>query len=142
MRFFRDLCFHVAIACVIALTMLVPLESACAAVVTVINDLREDEPGHTLKVDYVRLRGVVLPIRIEVAPRSSVLVTKRDISSLRITRIYDRKRLVFEVSCPVGKAEEVQLKLLDVWSNRMPGGCRLTRKGTWKPGTGTRWEDE
>jgi hypothetical protein len=44
------------------------------------------------------------------------------------------------VSCPSGLDAEVTMKLIDVHTNRLGGGCRLRKRGDMNAGGIVKWE--
>lgn len=61
--------------------------------------------------------------------------------SFRVTRRYEDFSRVYLVECPEGMNKAVMMKLIDIHSNRLGGGCVLAKRGEIRGGS-TRWEKD
>lgn len=62
------------------------------------------------------------------------------VTGLSFSRRYRDMSREYRVSCPSPFNKRVTIKLIDVHTNRLPGGCQLTRRGEGRYGNIV-WED-
>jgi hypothetical protein len=93
------------------------------AEVIVRNDI-QDREFNEIVVDQIEGDGVS-PGRFVLKPGEERGLPIRRVKRLRVTRQYRDHKSVYSVTCPA-KKKPVLLKLIDIHSNRMRGGCILT----------------
>ncbi|MFN8391507.1 MAG: hypothetical protein U0136_14560 [Bdellovibrionota bacterium] len=108
--------------------------------ITIRNDILDKE-YNSFVVDDILAGGALTGQRIVLRPGEEVTLEQKGISSLRFTRRYSDHSNIYVVDCPKGFHKAVTMKLIDVHSNRLGGGCKLVRKGESRNGSVT-WEKE
>ncbi|HMO18612.1 MAG TPA: hypothetical protein PKA63_10240 [Oligoflexia bacterium] len=59
---------------------------------------------------------------------------------MRFIRRYEDHSKVYQVDCPSDFDLVMTIKLIDVHTNRLSGGCRLTKRGKMTGGGLVKWE--
>ncbi len=98
-----------------------------------------DKDFNTFVVDQVVAGGAQAGFRRQLAPGDVVTIPHRRVQALRFTRRYRDHLKVYLVECPTELDTEVKMNLIDVHSNRLGGGCVLTKRGEIRAGS-TTWE--
>lgn len=114
-------------------------ESAPPGKILVRNDIMDKE-YNVVTVDDVATRNGPTGFRATLKPGEKVVIPKRGITRLRFSRRYRDHTKVYLVSCPGSKDEGIAMKLIDVHTGRLNGGCSLARKGRRIAGS-LRWDD-
>jgi len=96
--------------------------------ITVRNDVMDRE-FNTFQVDNVVTNKGLVSYRLELKPGDEVILPFKGISELRFKRRYADHQKVYEVTCPRDFNQAVTMKLIDVHTNRLQGGCELRRRG-------------
>ncbi|MCB0343739.1 MAG: hypothetical protein KDD66_01410 [Bdellovibrionales bacterium] len=104
------------------------------------NDI-QDKQYNEFVIDSVEVKGARSGFRRMLAPGEKVVLPQRAVTRLRFTRKYKDYSLVYIVSCPKDLTQAVTIKLIDVHTGRLQGGCSLVRKGKKVQGL-TRWSGE
>ncbi len=107
--------------------------------VTVRNDILDKE-FNSFVVDEVLTSAGAAGFRKVFKPGESATLPMKHITGMRFTRRYPDHSKVYVVKCPEDSNSVVTIKLIDVHTNRMKGGCVLTKKGETRSGS-TIWED-
>lgn len=108
--------------------------------ITIKNDIM-DKSFNSFIIDGVITNAGAVPFRATLKPGDSVSLPQKHIRALRFTRQYSDHAKVYEVTCPNNFNKKIQVKLIDVHSNRIRGGCVLRRRGVRERGGLTQWED-
>ncbi len=106
--------------------------------ITIRNDVL-DKTYNTFTVDEVMAGGGSAGFRRTLAPGEQVTLPQKNVTSFRVTRRYEDFSRVYVVDCPEGMDRAVMMKLIDIHSNRLGGGCVLAKRGETRGGS-TRWE--
>ncbi len=108
--------------------------------ITIRNDILDKE-YNSFVVDEVLSGAGATGYRKELRPGDEVTLPFKHITSLRFTRRYADLSRVYIVHCPEDFDRAVTMKLIDVHTNRLHGGCALVKKGELRSGT-IHWESE
>jgi len=125
--------------------MLLPAAIACSfeskpgGEITVRNDILDKE-YNTFTVDKLVTGKGLSSYKVSLKPGQSVVLPFSGIREMRFSRRYHDHSKVYEVSCPADFDRVVTIKLIDVHTNKMSGGCELSRRGTMSLGGLVKWE--
>lgn len=108
--------------------------------ITFQNDILDKE-YNSFRVDEVVTGAGLSGFSRTLVPGKRVTLPLKHISSMRITRQYQDHAKVYIVECPADFDRKVTIKLIDVHTNRMKGGCVLAKKGERRGGS-IQWERE
>lgn len=107
--------------------------------ITVRNDVLDKE-FNSFQVDNVVTSKGLISYRTELKPEEEVVLPFKGIRELRFKRRYSDHFKVYDVSCPKDFSEAITMKLIDVHTNRLQGGCELRRRGVMSVGGLVKWE--
>ncbi len=107
--------------------------------ITIRNDIMDKE-FNSFQVDRIVSNNGLVPYKKELKPGDEVVLPIQGIRELRFKRRYADHFKVYEVSCPSDFNEVVQMKLIDVHTNKLQGGCNLRRRGRMTLGGLVKWE--
>lgn len=126
-----------------ALLLSVP-PRAEAVVVTIINDLRQDQEGSVIEVDSMKGLGVRPGHKLSIMPGEKKRISPRNVSAFTVSRVYGDFKEKYVVQCSTDRRvdDAITLRLEDVVQNQMPLGCQLWKTGKWYSSAGTVWEKE
>lgn len=108
--------------------------------ITIRNDIMDKEYNSFIVDDVVSGAGAT-GFRKEFRPGDEFTLPYKHITALRFTRRYADKSRVYVVHCPEDFDRAITVKLIDVHTNRLHGGCALVKKGELKSGS-MQWEQE
>lgn len=108
--------------------------------ITFQNDILDKE-HNAYRIDEVVTTGGLTGFARTLKPGERVTIPHKRITSLRVTRQYADHTKVYRVECPSGFDRRIVVKLIDVHTNRLEGGCYLARRGERRGGA-IRWEDD
>ena len=116
--------------------------SANAIVATVENELNHSEAGAVLEITNIKGKGIPPNLRVLVMPGERKQVSRRNVYSFVVNRVYADRKERFEVLCPDEQRlkESVSLTLDNVNADEVAGGCVIARKGRWTVEEGFVWE--
>lgn len=123
------------------LVVLLPLSEASAANIIFQNDLASKTGGDLVKIDQVRTAGAIaaMPVYVRAGQRKSI--SPKSVLSFRVSRMHGTDKAdTYLVECDEAAGEPVIVKVLDVHSNHMPGGCTTTKTGFWTSEAGYVWK--
>jgi hypothetical protein len=103
------------------------------------NDILDKE-YNSFYVDQIISAHGMMPYRRSLSPGEQTELPYRNIRQIRFVRQYADHAKVYMVSCPSGLDAEVTMKLIDVHTNRLGGGCRLRKRGDMNAGGIVKWE--
>lgn len=106
--------------------------------ITVRNDIM-DEEYNSFIVDQIKTSTGMSSHSKMLKPGQEFKIPAKRITGMRFTRRYKDHSNVYIISCPPDADRRVMIKLLDVHTNKIAGGCVLTRRGRTEAGF-TRWE--
>ncbi len=106
--------------------------------ITIRNDVL-DKTFNAFTIDEVLAGGGSAGFRRTLKPGESATIPVTHVTSFRVTRRYEDYSRVYVVECPDDMNRAVLMKLIDIHSNRLGGGCVLAKRGETRGGT-TRWE--
>lgn len=114
-------------------------ESRPGGEITIKNDILDKE-YNSFTVDKLVTGKGLSSYRISLKPGQSVILPFSGIREMRFSRRYDDHSKVYEVTCPSSFDRVMTIKLIDVHTNKMSGGCELSRRGTMSLGGLVKWE--
>ena len=100
-----------------------------------------DEKFNKITIDNIVAKSGLVGYRATLKPGDRVVIPNKGVTSIRFTRKYESYSRVYVVKCPENPQESVTLKLIDVHTGRLNGGCTLTKKGRLENGV-TKWEEQ
>ncbi len=103
------------------------------------NDILDKE-YNVFFVDQIVSANGMVPFRKSLSPGEQFTLPYKNIRKLRFIRQYADHAKVYQVTCPASLQVEVVMKLIDVHTNRLGGGCSLTKRGTMNKGGIVTWE--
>ena len=103
------------------------------------NDILDKE-FNSFQIDHVVAKQGLTGFQKELTPGEEITLPFKDIRSLQFSRKYSDHTNIYIVSCPTEMNSRVLMKLIDVHTNRLGGGCRLTRKGHITTRGSVKWE--
>ncbi len=109
--------------------------------VTVQNDILDKE-FNTFTVDSVTTSSGSTGFRRTLKPGERVTIPHKHITGMRFTRRYKDHSNIYLVSCPSDFNVRTTVKLIDVHTNRLRGGCVLSKFGTLNEAGFMKWEKE
>ena len=109
--------------------------------ITIQNDILDKE-FNSFTVDSVTTVSGATGYRKTLKPGERSTIPHKNITGLRFTRRYKDHSKIYLVTCPAEFKARTTVKLIDVHSNRLRGGCVLSRYGTMNEGGFMRWEKE
>lgn len=107
--------------------------------ITLQNDILDKE-YNTFRVDQVVTGQGATGFSVVLKPGDRITIPHKHIRSLRFVRQYKDHDNIYEVTCPADFNRQTTVKLIDVHTNRLSGGCELTRRGTQEHGQYVKWE--
>lgn len=108
--------------------------------ITFQNDILDKE-YNSFRIDEVITGAGLSGFSRTLTPGGRVTIPLKHISSLRVTRQYKDHAKVYVVECPADFDRKVVIKLIDVHTNRIKGGCVLAKKGERRSGS-IQWEKD
>jgi hypothetical protein len=103
------------------------------------NDILDKEFNSFFIDQIITSRGM-MGVRKKLAPGEEYVIPYPGIRKIRFVRAYADHSKVYQVTCPSTLDTEVTLKLIDVHTNRLGGGCALVKRGKMSTGGLVRWE--
>ena len=139
---FRKYAFAGGLLAVLALNVTFGAATAGAIVATVENELDHSDTGAVLEITNIKGKGIPPNLRVLVMPGERKQVSRRNVYSFVVNRVYADRKERFEVLCPDDPRlkESVSLTLDNVNSDEVAGGCVIARKGRWTVEEGYVWE--
>ena len=107
-------------------------------VITIRNDIQDERYNSFIVDQVVTMNGQIL-FRQNLQPGDEVALKQKGVRSMRLTRQYEDYARVYIVHCPLKLKEDVKIKLIDVHTNKLSGGCYLAQKGERNRGGYTKW---
>ncbi len=107
--------------------------------ITVTNSILDKE-YNSFVVDQIMLQSGATSHRVVLKPNDSVTLPFKNIRSMRFTRSYRDYSNIYVVQCPAGFNKKITVKLIDVHTNRVGGGCELVKRGKQEHGRWVQWE--
>ncbi len=92
------------------------------------NDILDREFNEVV-IDQVGVRSGGVPFRKVLKPGERSLLNVKGVTRMRFSRKYRDHTNVYHVQCPGRTTEGILIKLIDVHTGRLPGGCSLDKKG-------------
>lgn len=103
------------------------------------NDILDKE-FNSFTVDQVLTNKGLVPYKITLTPGQGIKLPFSKVTQLRFLRKYSDHSKVYIVSCPEKLSEDVLMKLIDVHTNRLSGGCELEKRGVMIKGGFVKWD--
>lgn len=103
------------------------------------NDILDKE-FNSFRIDHVVAKQGLTGFQKELNPGEEIILPFKDIRSLQFSRKYSDHTNIYIVNCPAEMNSRVLMKLIDVHTNRLNGGCRLTKKGVITTRGLVKWE--
>ncbi len=107
--------------------------------ITVRNDIL-DKSYNAFTVDRVVTSKGFSTYKKTLKPNEQITIPLKGVSELRFKRRYKDHSKIYYVECPKEFDSVITLKLIDVHSNRMGGGCELVRRGRQSLGGKITWD--
>lgn len=107
--------------------------------ITVRNDILDKE-YNSFVIDHIESKTGGASFRKVLRPQEQLVLPFKGISSVRFTRQYNDHAKVYVISCPEDFNKKITVKLIDVHTNRLPGGCNLVKRGIKSEGGYIKWE--
>jgi len=114
-------------------------EKIAGGKITIRNDIL-DKSYNTFIVDQIISNKGAAGFSKVFKPGEEFSLPVKNLLKMRFRRQYEDHTKVYLVSCPQDMDEAITLKLIDVHSNRMAGGCVLYKRGVTQGGGFTKWE--
>jgi hypothetical protein len=107
--------------------------------VIVRNDILDKEFNSFFIDQIITPRGM-MGLRKKLIPGEEFIIPYPEIRKIRFVRAYADHSKVYLVTCPSTLDTEVTMKLIDIHTNRLGGGCLLVKRGKMNAGGIVRWE--
>ena len=107
--------------------------------VLVRNDI-QDSDYNIVEIDNVATKAGPTTFHRRLKPGEKVVLPFKKITAIRFSRTYKDYTRVYEVRCPGEDSPGYTLKLIDVHTGRLQGGCSLERRGEKRRGGDVIWE--
>ena len=107
--------------------------------VIVRNDILDAE-YNSFVVDQIVTDNGLASFKASLKPNDEMVLPFSHISQMRFVRRYEDHSKVYFVTCPKDFNESILVKLIDVHTNRLGGGCRLAKRGRMSLGGLIKWE--
>ena len=107
--------------------------------------IRNDVLGkdyNSFVIDSVRTKAGLQGFRKSLSPGDEVILPFKNVRALRVSRQYSDHTKVYHVECPSDLNVQVQMKLIDIHTNRLQGGCVLRKRGERARSGIMTWDDE
>lgn len=102
------------------------------------NDILDKE-FNAFTVDDVMTDAGRCEFRKTFRPGDSASIPYQHVRAMRFSRRYRDHTKLYVVTCPDDFDKEITVKLIDVHTNRLGGGCALSKRGETRGGV-TTWE--
>lgn len=106
---------------------------------TIQNDILDKE-FNSFSIDSVVTKTGATGYRKVLKPGERATIPHPSVVSFRLMRKYSDHTKVYHASCPKNFNKQITVKLIDVHTNRIAGGCELTRRGRISSGGILEWE--
>lgn len=114
---------------------------AAAVELEIFNDLRENYSGSMLMVENaISVENPSNKINFKVRPGEKKPVTRGNVTSFVLVRVFPDHKLKYEILCPADGTGSYQITILQVHNNQLPANCKVSRTGHWSKRGGMRWE--
>lgn len=110
-----------------------------AGTITIKNDILDKE-FNTFVVDELLTQNGLSSSKYVLKPGERVSLKQKRISTMRLLRKYADHSKVYLVRCPDELLEDITIKLIDVHTNRLSGGCSLEKRGVMTKGGFVKWD--
>jgi hypothetical protein len=107
--------------------------------IVVRNDIMDKEYNSFVVDKVISSRGMT-PFSKTLNPGEESLIPFSNIISMRFTRRYEDFSRVYVVRCPRDADTAVTMKLIDVHTNRLAGGCVLEKRGVLNRAGIMKWD--
>ncbi len=104
------------------------------------NDILDKE-YNSFVVDQVITSNGLSNFHVVIKPGEKRLIPYKEVTSLRFARQYADHTKIYQVKCPAERKVGILMKLIDVHTNRLDGGCVLTKRGKSIKGGAVAWEE-
>jgi hypothetical protein len=124
------------------LLFLPTLPTAAAIELAVRNNFVEGDEGSLLVVeDATSFEAPDNRIKTEINPGETKAVTSGNVKQFFLNRVFARHRLKYEIVCTAEAKGKKILTLLEIHDEKLPTGCKVTRRGHWSKRSGLTWEE-
>lgn len=107
--------------------------------VTIRNDV-QDKEYNNIEIDQLVTTTGQGSYKVKLSPGEEVSLPFEKVLSFRVTREYPDHDKVYLVKCPMNLKKPVTMKLLDIHTGKISGGCRLAQKGVRVEGGWIKWD--
>lgn len=101
-----------------------------------------DKEYNSFVVDAVRTKAGLQGFRKSLNPGDEVVLPFKNVRALRVSRQYSDHTKVYQVECPADLNVQVQMKLIDIHTNRLQAGCVLRKRGERSRSGIMKWDEE
>jgi hypothetical protein len=106
--------------------------SSREAEIKIRNDIQDSE-YNKITIEEIRHAGGTALNKYNLTPGNEIALPYKRITQLKVSREYKDYTSIYEVTCPAQKKAAI-IKLIDIYLNRMPSGCRLSKAGEQRGG--------
>ena len=107
--------------------------------ITVRNDILDKEYNAFVVYDVVTDKGST-GYRHKFSPGDEVALPFKHVREFQVSRQYADHANVYVVKCPEDFSSKITVKLIDIHTNKLSGGCKLTKRGERGVGGYVKWE--
>ena len=107
--------------------------------VTVMNHIL-DRDYNSFTVDQLSTAQGPTAYHVTLKPNQKATLPYKNIRSMRFSRQYKDYAMLYVVECPPGVNKKITIKLIDVHTNKLAGGCKLVKRGKQENGAWVKWE--
>ena len=107
--------------------------------VVIRNDILDKE-FNSFTVDNVVTKRGMTNFHAVLRPHRKIVIPQQNIMSMRFMRRYADHTKIYHVKCPPDEDQTTVMRLIDVHTNRLCCGCKLTKRGQLDSDGVTRWE--
>lgn len=101
------------------------------------NDIQDAEFNQITVDEIISTKGK-LSFNKTLNPGDEIAIPGRGITSLKVSRKYTDYTAIYVVKCPA-KKDRTLMKLIDIYLNKLPNGCKMTARGEKRNGI-TQWK--
>ncbi len=107
----------------------------------IVNDINKYEENRVLKIENaLSVESPKRKINFMLNPGDTKELTKGNVRSFTLTRVFSRHKIKYDVLCPKEAKGEFKINLNKIHDNDLPAGCRLVRTGHKAKKGGMQWE--
>jgi len=125
----------------ICLAPLYLYSTSYAVELEIVNDISKYEENRMLKIENaLSIESPKRKIHFVVNPGDEKEITKGNVRSFTLTRVFPRHKIKYDVLCPKKTKGQHKINLHKIHDDQLPGGCQLVRTGHKAKKGGMQWE--